>query len=374
MSQTNGEASSVPWLELRNITKHFKDVTAVDDISFKVEKGEFFSLLGPSGCGKTTTLRMVGGLETPDAGEIIINGEVVNDLPAYQRDTSIVFQNLALFPHLKVRDNIAFGLECRKVAKGEIEERVSEVLNLVRLTGLGDRRIDQLSGGQQQRVALARSIVLQPEVLLLDEPLASLDRKLREDMQIELKQIQESVDITFIYVTHDQKEAISMSDRMAVMNEGRIVQLGAPTEIYEQPETRFVADFIGASNILSGRVVETTGEEISAETESGLRVLVSRHEDMRLPEAEKVSICVRPETIKVQPSHAGEEGDNIVMGTIKQKVYQGDFTQLEIELIQGDVVMVRLGSEVDRQLRDLLKKGAEVLVSWAPEDVILLDG
>jgi spermidine/putrescine transport system ATP-binding protein len=374
VTPTRNNGSRHAWVELKGVSKRFKEVTAVDNISFGVEKGEFFSLLGPSGCGKTTTLRMVGGLETPDEGEIIINGEVVNDLPAYRRDTSIVFQNLALFPHLTVIENIAFGLECHKVQKGEIEERVSEVLHLVRLMGMGDRRIDQLSGGQQQRVALARSIVLQPQVLLLDEPLASLDRKLREDMQLELKQIQERVDITFIYVTHDQKEAISMSDRIAVMNEGKIVQLGTPTEIYERPNVRFVADFMGASNIFFGRVIEIAGEEVQAETNNGLRVVVSKSEGMRIPDSESVSICIRPEAIKVFPKDVGEKGDNRFAGKIEEKVYQGDFTELVISLDQRERIIVRLSSENARRLRSILHKGFEVLVEWPPEEVTILDG
>lgn len=372
MTQARGEAPGAPWVELRSITKRFSEVTAVDNLSFGVEKGEFFSLLGPSGCGKTTTLRIVGGLETPDEGEIIINGEIVNELPAYRRDTSIVFQNLALFPHLTVSQNIAFGLECRKVPRPEIEQRVEDVLNLVRLSGLGERRPDQLSGGQQQRVALARSIVLQPEVLLLDEPLASLDRKLREDMQLELKQIQERVAITFIYVTHDQKEAISMSDRIAVMNEGRIVQLGTPTEIYERPKARFVADFMGVSNIFSGKVIGGDGGGVHAQTESGLRLFVLTSEDLQASASEAVSICIRPEAIKVYPPDANEEGDNKFKGKIEEKVYQGDFTELVISLEQAEGIMVRLSSESARRLSDHLHKGADVWVEWPPDDISLL--
>ncbi len=371
MTQQTGERSGAPWVELRNITKRFEEITAVDDLSFGVEKGEFFSLLGPSGCGKTTTLRIIGGLETPDEGEVVINGEVVNDLPAYRRDTSIVFQNLALFPHLSVSDNVAFGLECRRVPKAEIAQRVEEVLNLVRLSGLGSRRPDQLSGGQQQRVALARSIVLQPEVLLLDEPLASLDRKLREDMQLELKQIQERVAITFIYVTHDQKEAISMSDRIAVMNEGRIIQLGTPTDVYENPRARFVADFMGASNIFSGRVVEGEGEKIVAQTDSGLKVLVPEPDD-GVPEAERVSICIRPEAIKVFPVDTGGRRDNQFKGRIKEKVYQGDFTELLISVGESAQIVVRLNSESARRLGDVLQRGVEVLVAWPPDDIRVL--
>lgn len=374
MIQSANDGSRVPWVELKGISKRFKEVTAVDNLSFRVEKGEFFSLLGPSGCGKTTTLRMIGGLETPDEGEILINGEIVNDLPAYKRDTSIVFQNLALFPHLTVNENVAFGLECRKIQKGEIEERVGNILDLVKLKGLGKRRPDQLSGGQQQRVALARSIVLQPEVLLLDEPLASLDRKLREEMQLELKQIQERVAITFIYVTHDQKEAISMSDRIAVMNEGKIVQLGAPTDIYERPRARFVADFMGATNIFSGRVIGSTDGEIQAETNTGLKVLVFQPENMRVPNSKSVSICIRPEAINVYAPDASEVGENKFRGKIEEKVYQGDFTELVISLIPGDEITVRLGSEPARRLRNILQKGAEVLVGWEPEDVSLLVG
>jgi spermidine/putrescine transport system ATP-binding protein len=270
-------------VELVNVTKRFGDIVAVDDLSLTIREGEFFSLLGSSGCGKSTTLRLIGGLEKPDEGRILIDGVVVNDHPAYERSSNIVFQNYALFPHLSVKDNIAFGLRLRsrRTPEAEIEKLVAEVLKLVHLEGFGMRRPNQLSGGQQQRVALARALVLRPKVLLLDEPLGALDRKLRKAMQIELRSIQHEVDITFVYVTHDQDEAMSMSDRVAVMRNGRFEQVGSPQEIFRTPQTKFVADFMGASNIFSGKAVAADAEAtdssptgtVRIETESGLTVI-----------------------------------------------------------------------------------------------------
>ena len=234
---------SVSSIELKNVIKRFPGITAVDNVSLEVEKGTIFSLLGPSGCGKTTTMRIIAGFEAMDEGDVLIDGKVVNSIPAYKRNCSMVFQTLALFPHMTVEENIAFGLERRKVAKAEIKERVARQIDLMQLSGLGKRKPDQLSGGQRQRVALARSLVVDPKILLLDEPLSSLDRKLRKEMQVELKQVQRKVGITFFYVTHDQKEALSLSDQVGVMNKGKLVQVGTPDEIYEKPKTSFIADF-----------------------------------------------------------------------------------------------------------------------------------
>lgn len=356
-------------VELKKVTKEFPGVIAVDNVNLEVKRGELFSLLGPSGCGKTTTLRLIGGLETPDEGEVLIGGEVVNDIPAYERDSSIVFQNLALFPHLTLEDNIAFGLERRKAPKQEIKRKVTEIVNLVKLGGMEKRYPDQLSGGQQQRIALARSLILNPEVLLLDEPLASLDRKLRKNMQVELKRIQEEVNTTFIYVTHDQKVALAMSDRVAVMREGKLVQIGAPAEIYERPKTRFIADFMGTDNIFFGKLVIITENKAQVRTENGLEIFAPK--DERIQDEGRVEVAVRPESIEVLPKNASWEGDNKFVGKIEEKSYQGDFTEIEIFLANGDKITAHIRSRSSIDLRNL-SIGDEVLVGWNYDDSILL--
>ena len=254
-------------VELTNITKRFGSVVAVNDVSFGIRKGEFFSLLGPSGCGKTTIMRMVSGFETPTSGTIRIGEEEMQDRPAFRRPTNLVFQHLALFPHMTVFKNIAFGLEMARVSKAEARTRVGEMLDLIQLSEYGERRIDQLSGGQMQRVAIARALVNRPTVLLLDEPLGALDLKLREQMQLELKRIQREIGTTFVYVTHDQKEAITMSNRIAVMNHGVVEQIGDASEIYENPNTAFVANFIGETNLFQGRVGASDARNLTLESE-----------------------------------------------------------------------------------------------------------
>ena len=365
-------------VELVRVTKRFGDVVAVDDLSLTIQEGEFFSLLGPSGCGKTTTLRLIGGLEHPDHGDILINGEVVNDQPPYERDSNIVFQNYALFPHLTVEDNVAFGLrlKSRRVAEPEVEKLVEEALRLVHLEGLGARRPNQLSGGQQQRVALARALVLRPKVLLLDEPLGALDRKLRKAMQIELRRIQHEVNITFIYVTHDQDEAMSMSDRVAVMRNGIFEQIGTPQEIFQTPRTRFVADFMGASNILSGRVIavsadaaqRTSPRTIQIETESGLRV-ISRG-GREISAGASVSFSVRPEAVQVFPRDGDCSTDNKFDGKIVEKLYLGDVTELEVALAGSDPIRSRIQSRIDQKFD--FKEDDPVSIGWDAEDCNLL--
>ena len=362
----------VPSVELLRVTKRFGDVVAVDDLSLAIQEGEFFSLLGPSGCGKTTTLRLIGGLERPDQGEIRIDGEVVNDRVPYERSSNIVFQNYALFPHLNVEDNIAFGLrlKSRRTPAPEVEKLVQEVLRLVHLEGFGARRPNQLSGGQQQRVALARALVLRPKVLLLDEPLGALDRKLRKAMQIELRRIQHEVDITFIYVTHDQDEAMSMSDRVAVMRDGNFDQIGTPQEIFQSPQTRFVADFMGASNIFSGTVVAvgTATQTIEIETGTGLRVIGRGHRE--LSTGTSVTFSVRPEAIQVFPRDREFSADNKFDGRIVERVYLGDVTELEVALAETDPVTSRISSRIEQKFD--FKKDAPVLIGWNAEDCNLL--
>lgn len=367
-----------PSVQLVHVTKRYGDVIAVDDLCLIIPEGEFFSLLGPSGCGKTTTLRMIGGLERPDEGEIHISGELVNDRPPNERSSNIVFQNYALFPHLTVKDNIAFGLRLRsrRVPEPQIGEMVEEVLQLVHLEGFGSRRPNQLSGGQQQRVALARALVLQPKVLLLDEPLGALDRQLRKAMQIELRRIQHEVEITFIYVTHDQDEAMSMSDRVAVMRNGVFDQIGTPREIFESPRTRFVADFMGASNIFSGRIVDVSGDRaqsaykqtIEIETENGLKVISHGHRAVST--GAPISFSIRPEAVQVFPRDATWSVDNKFDGKIVEKVYLGDVTELEVALTDSDFITSRIQSRIDQKFD--FKEDASVSIGWGAEDCNLL--
>ena len=368
----------VPSVELTHVTKRFGDVVAVNDLSLMIQEGEFFSLLGPSGCGKTTTLRLIGGLENPDKGEILINGEVVNDRPAFERSSNIVFQNYALFPHLTVADNIAFGLRLRsrRVPEPEIKKRVEEALRLVHLEAFGARRPDQLSGGQQQRIALTRALVLRPKVLLLDEPLGALDRKLRKAMQVELRRIQHEVDITFVYVTHDQEEAMSMSDRVAVMRDGNFEQIGTPQEIFQTPRTQFVADFMGASNIFSGKVITVTadmadrapGQTIQIETETNLTV-ISRC-DQKPSSGASVSFSIRPEAVQVLPKGRDPSAENIFEGRIVERVYLGDVTELEVALGENGSITCRIQSRVDQEFG--FEEGAAVVIGWNAEDCNLL--
>ncbi len=368
----------VPSVELTHVTKRFGDVVAVNDLSLMIQEGEFFSLLGPSGCGKTTTLRLIGGLENPDKGEILISGEVVNDRPAYERSSNIVFQNYALFPHLTVNDNIAFGLRLRsrRVPEPEIKKRVEKALRLVHLESFGARRPNQLSGGQQQRIALARALVLRPKVLLLDEPLGALDRKLRKAMQVELRRIQHEVDITFVYVTHDQEEAMSMSDRVAVMRDGKFEQLGTPQEIFQTPRTQFVADFMGASNIFFGTVIAVTPDTahrapiqtIQIETETGLRV--TSRGDQEISSGATVSFSVRPEAVQVFPRDWDCSADNKFEGKIVEKLYLGDVTELEVALAENGPIRSRIQSRIDQKFD--FKEDDPVLIGWNAEDCNVL--
>src|SRR6266700_2454393 len=290
-----------PAIGLVGVSKRFGTHVAVDDVTLEIGEGEFFSLLGPSGCGKTTTLRMVAGFELPDAGRIVLKGNDVTEVPANRRPVNMVFQQYALFPHMSVYDNVAFGLKVKRVPRAEHSERVQEMLRVVSLEGLDRRRARQLSGGQQQRVALARALVNRPAALLLDEPLGALDVKLRKQMQLELKRIQAELGTTFVYVTHDQEEALAMSDRIAVMNGGRVEQIGSPREIYEHPQTAFVADFIGSLNALEIDVGELVGSFALARLGEHERVVVPVGSTVRVGEA--VRIAVRPERVQMGPSN-----------------------------------------------------------------------
>jgi spermidine/putrescine transport system ATP-binding protein len=324
----------VPEVDVRldRVTKEFGETIAVDDLSLDIAEGEFFSLLGPSGCGKTTTLRMIGGFEEPTRGTIYLKGRDVTDLPPYKRDVNTVFQSYALFPHLNVYENIAFGLRRRKVPKHEIDARVKEAMRLVDLEGFEKRRPSQMSGGQQQRVALARALVNRPKVLLLDEPLGALDLKLRKQMQLELKRIQSEVGITFIYVTHDQEEAMTMSNRLAVMRQGRIEQVGPPEEVYENPQTEFVASFLGASNMLEGELKESANGVSTVLTTGGHVVhLPAERAPFRI--GTRVKVGVRPEKIHIAVDDGTEPpaGYNSLTGILRMSTYIGVSHQYKVE-------------------------------------------
>ena len=349
-------SSASPEIQLLDLEKRFREVRAVDGVSLEVQAGEFFSLLGPSGCGKTTTLRMIGGFELPTAGRILLRGRDVTDAPPDKRPVNMVFQNYALFPHLDVGANVAFGLKRKHVAKTEIARRVGEALELVHLTGYERRKPNQLSGGQQQRVALARALVNEPNVLLLDEPLGALDLKLRRRLQLELKRIQTEVGITFVYVTHDQEEALTMSDRIAVMHAGKVEQLGTPEELYERPTSRFVADFIGSTNLLSGRIesdgrVRLTSGELAPVAHDGLAPGTT------------VEISVRPESIDLLPAAA----EGAIAASVEQAAYLGNTISYQVRTA-GGLAMTVLSPKTGARM----PVGSDVAVSWSPSEALVL--
>jgi putative spermidine/putrescine transport system ATP-binding protein len=335
------DAGPVPDVRLESVRKSFGDVVAVDGVDLEIQRGEFFSLLGPSGSGKTTMLRIIAGFERPDSGRVLLRGDDVTNRAPFDRDVNTVFQDYALFPHMTIGENVEYGLKVKGVARGERRQRADEALAMVRLSGYGNRKPSQLSGGQRQRVALARAIVNRPQVLLLDEPLGALDLKLREEMQIELKRIQQEVGITFIYVTHDQEEALTMSDRLAVFNEGRIEQMAAPAEVYERPATEFVAGFVGVSNVL-----ERDGRRFT----------------------------VRPEKIRIlMDGDSPETGAHVENGRISDVVYVGMVTRYVVELdAGGELMVVRQNLETSSQ--DVLEaRGKAVRLEWRPEQTYAIE-
>jgi spermidine/putrescine transport system ATP-binding protein len=351
---------------LYGVTKEFGNTVAVNNVTIEIARGEFFSLLGPSGCGKTTSLRMIAGFEEPDSGQVMLSGTDIVGVPPYKRNVNTVFQSYALFPHLTVYDNVAFGLRRKKVAKREVKERVERYLALVQLEGYNNRRPGQLSGGQQQRVALARALVNQPQVLLLDEPLGALDLKLRKQMQLELMRIQREVGVTFVYVTHDQEEALVMSDRLAVMSYGRVEQIGYPEDIYERPATRFVAGFIGTSNIVETEVVGREGEWLRVSAPDGDRLLMPAPPERALSPGDKLAFTVRPEKLRVVPEQeAVSEGLCSAAGTVVDVVYQGVSTQLVVRTDDGTtLVAFRQNSE---RVSDAGEPGTRARLVWDPE-------
>jgi spermidine/putrescine transport system ATP-binding protein len=351
--------TSTPDVRLVDVTKRFEDVVAVDNLSLDVESGSFFALLGPSGCGKTTTLRMIGGFEQPTDGRIYLGDREVSGLPAYKRDVNTVFQSYALFPHLSVFENVAFGLRRRAVRGDALRGRVEEMLNIVGLQGLGRRKPRQLSGGQQQRVALARALVNKPQVLLLDEPLGALDLKLRKQMQLELKAIQHDVGITFVHVTHDQEEAMTMADRIAVMNQGRIEQLGTPTELYETPATAYVAGFLGVSNLIHGTVSGADSVRLrdGPEVRVPAGTLNGRSGD--------VAVGIRPEKIEL-----GNGQPNSIEGTIIEQAYVGVATQYIVDTECGRLTVYRQNASPGL---NGASPGDRTTLSWSPDSTFVVD-
>ena len=351
-------------VELSAVTKRFGEFIAVDDLTLDIYEGEFFSLLGPSGCGKTTTLRMIAGFEEPTEGGISVGGDPMRRVPPYRRPVNTVFQSYAIFPHLNVFDNVAFGLRRSGVKGEELHKRVTDACEMVQLSGFEKRKPSMLSGGQQQRVALARALVNHPEVLLLDEPLGALDLKLRKEMQLYLKNLQHEVGITFIYVTHDQEEALTMSDRIAVMNEGRVQQVADPPTLYELPRNRFVSDFIGQTNVFSGTVESVSGKRITLSTPSGKVEATAREVEVEV--GAEAHAAVRPEKVRF-----GSEGDNVSTARIRQIVYLGVSTQYIAELPDGEkLVLYQQNSREDANP----EIGEEVPVAWDARNCLILGG
>jgi len=346
------DAAASPDVRLANVTKRFDDVVAVDDLSLEIEHGSFFALLGPSGCGKTTTLRIIGGFEEPTSGTVYLGDRDVTWLPPYKRDVNTVFQSYALFPHLSVFENVAFGLRRRRVDRRQVRGRVLDILGIVGLSGLEGRKPRQLSGGQQQRVALARALVNRPRVLLLDEPLGALDLKLRKQMQLELKMIQHDVAVTFVHVTHDQEEAMTMADTIAVMNSGRIEQLGSPNELYERPKTAFVAGFLGISNLLRGDVIGDGSVRVEG---AEIRVDPAALEG----KTGTVAVGIRPEKIRF-----ADDGANRLHGTVAERAYIGVATQYLVDTTAGRIVAYVQNADVDASA---VAPGDAATLSWSPE-------
>jgi spermidine/putrescine transport system ATP-binding protein len=350
-------------VSIEGVRKTYGDVVALDRVSLDVQPGEFLTLLGPSGCGKTTLLRLLAGFEAPEEGRLLISGRDVGGLPPYERPVNTVFQHYALFPHRTVAGNVAFGLEARGLPRAEIDGRVARALDMVRLGGLAERRIDQISGGQKQRVALARAVVLEPDVLLLDEPMAALDLKLRKEMQVEVKNLQERLRTTFVFVTHDQEEALIMSDRIAVMNQGRIEQLDRTEALYERPRTRFVADFLGVKNLVEATVVSVDGDVAALRTAGGVAFRAA--DDGGFRPGTSVLVGIRPERVRMD---GGREGENVLPGTLDDEIYLGDRTDWRVRA--GDLVLTV--AEAAAQVRDR-RRGEPVGIAFPPAAVLRLE-
>ncbi len=358
-----------PFIKVQSVSKHFGDFTAVDNVDLEIYKGELFSLLGGSGCGKTTLLRMLAGFENPSSGNIFIDGVNMNDVPPYQRPVNMMFQSYALFPHMTVAQNVAFGLKQERLPGSVIKKRVAEMLEMVELGQFAKRKPHQLSGGQRQRVALARSLVKRPKLLLLDEPLAALDKKLRENTQFELMNIQEQLEVTFIVVTHDQQEAMTLATRIGIMNEGELIQVGTPTEVYEFPTSRFVADFIGSVNIFSGKISESEADHVVlASDEAGTDLFVDH--GVSAPTGSDAWFAVRPEKVHISREQP-EAGQNCVTGVVQEVAYMGDFSIYLVELETGKTVRVTQPN-LSRGNRERIYWDEKVYLHWLPSSAVVL--
>ncbi|PSN20446.1 spermidine/putrescine ABC transporter ATP-binding protein [filamentous cyanobacterium CCP5] len=354
-------------IELRGVYKLFGKDTAVRNVDLKIHKGEFFSILGPSGCGKTTTLRLISGFEIPSSGDVIIQGKSMGPVPAYRRSVNTVFQSYALFNHMTVWDNIAFGLRIQGMGKGDLHDRVSEALSLVKMEPFAKRYPAVLSGGQQQRVALARALVNRPAVMLLDEPLGALDLKLRKQMQMELSNLHRQLGITFVMVTHDQEEALSLSDRIAVMNHGAIEQVGTPSEIYDHPKTPFVADFIGDTNLIHGEVAQTEAAQMQVVTPAGMKVVAKRN-GSAIENPRSAVVSIRPERIYLS-LNLPAQAQNCYAGRVSHVMYLGTHVHCVVELNTGEQLMVLQPNRSD----SLMTVGTQVYAHWAAEECLALE-
>jgi spermidine/putrescine ABC transporter ATP-binding subunit len=358
------KATEVRLIDLR---KSFGDVEAVKDVNLTIGRGDFFTFLGPSGCGKTTVLRMIAGFAIPNRGKILFDEKEVNDIPPWKRDVGMVFQNYALWPHLSVFENVAFGLKERNLQKSIVREKTMEALSIVNLSGLEKRRPSELSGGQQQRVALARTLVIEPKLLLLDEPLSNLDAKLRIQMRLELVRIQRDLGITSIYVTHDQEEALTLSTRIAVMSKGSVVQVGTPKDIYENPKSQEVADFVGTSNFFRAQVVGVKEYQVHLKTEEGLILVVERQEEADFQVGLNLVLNIRPESIQISNPNEASQGENRIDGKVKTSAYLGSLVQYEVEVISGKKVKVNV---VNPRKKSLFHEGEEVAITFSSEDIV----
>jgi len=364
------DAAAQPLIRFQNVVKRYGGVTAIDGVSLDIYEREFFALLGPSGCGKTTLMRMLAGFEEASAGKVLLAGNDLAGVPPYRRPVNMMFQSYALFPHMTVADNIAFGLKQEGVAKAEIAARVEEMLKLVNLRGFGKRKPHQLSGGQRQRVALARSLAKRPKVLLLDEPMAALDKKLREQTQFELMDLQQRIGTTFIIVTHDQEEAMTVADRIAVMDHGKLVQVATPTEIYEQPNSRYVAEFVGDINLIEAEVVRATPDEVALKSSA-------MDAELRLPSrteakaGDRMAVALRPEKIRISKEPLAEVHANCAQGVVYDIAYLGDLSIYHVHLESG-LVLKAAKTNISRQIEPPIDWDDKVYLSWTPDAGVLL--